>query len=218
MRILYGYLACFAIVFGVIGVVTLLQKILKLSGETSRKLIHALVAFTWLPMYFFMAETIHFIIVPVIFTIVNYLSEMLHIFKSMERDRGDGKHDFGTVYYAVCMVILSVLTYFFPEKLPCYGIAVFCLSFGDGAAALVGANVQKHNPQLLKGKSLLGCIACFLASVGGIYFICAVIGMQINILKVLLIALCTTVLELFGGRFDNFAVSMGITALTWFIL
>lgn len=215
--IIKGYILCFVTVFGIIGAVTLMQKLFGLKGEVPRKLIHTLVSFTWFPMYFYLRGTMHFIVIPVIFTVVNYLAEKFHFFRSMEREREDGRHDWGTVYYAVCMTILSCVTYFFPKKLPCYGIAVFALSFGDGAAALIGSSV-KRNIQIMKGKSLAGTIACFLAATAGIWFVCNVIGQELALLQSVFLGAASAVLELVSGRADNFAVSLGICALAWFMI
>ncbi|MBQ9949222.1 MAG: hypothetical protein IJO93_00695 [Clostridia bacterium] len=208
--IILGYILCFLCVFGIIGTVTLLHKILKFSGELSRKLIHILVGLTWLPMYFYLRGTVHIIIVPVIFTVVNWLSAYFGIFKSMERDRGDGKHDFGTVYFAVCMVILSVISYFFPNTLYAYGIAVYCLSFGDGAAAIFGTLIKSHNPTIMKGKSLLGTLSCAVFAVLGVYFACAFTNVSVSPVQALILGVATAILELFGGRLDNFTVSFGV--------
>ena len=210
--ILLGYILCFLCVFGIIGAVTLSHKLFKFSGEVSRKLIHALVGFTWFPMYFYLRETVHIIIVPIIFIVVNYLSARFSIFKSMERERDDNKRDYGTVYFAICMTVLSVFSYFFPKTLGCYGIAVFCLSFGDGAAAIAGTLIKKHNIAIVKGKTLAGSLACVLAAFAGIYFVCAVMAQPMTLWKAGALALLTAALEIAGGRLDNFAVSFGVMA------
>ena len=218
-KTLLGYILCCAVVFGVLGLVTALQKLFfKPGSDVPRKLIHALVAFTWLPMYFYLRGTVHFIIIPVIFTAMNYCAERFHLIKSMERQRDDGKHDWGTVYYALCMVILSTVTYFFPAMLPCYGIAVFALSFGDGAAALVGTAFGHRNIELLKGKSLAGTIACALATIGGIYLVCTIIGQPVALWYVAVLGAITALLELVSGKADNIVVSIGIFAVSYLLL
>ena len=204
--------------FGIIGMITLLHKLIGFSNEISRKLIHVLVGFTWLPIYFYLRGTVHMIILPVIFVAVNWLSVHFNIFKSMERETDGKKKDLGTVYYAVCMTLMSVFTYIFPEKLPCYGIAVFCLSFGDGAAAIAGKLVKKYNKELMRGKTLAGTLACLFAAVIGVYFICAVIKQPISLLNAVIFGAVTAMFELFSGKYDNFTVSLGVMLTACLIL
>lgn len=217
--ILTGYILSFACAFGAIGLISLLRKPLKLGNEISRKLIHILVGFTWLPMYFYLKETVHIIIVPVIFIAVNYASLKFTIFKAMEREKNqEGKSDMGTVYFAVSMSILSVISYFYKTSLIPYGISVFCLSFGDGAAAIAGTWLKDRTPTLIEGKSLAGTLACFIFAIAGVYFACFVTGICIPLWKTLLLAFLTAVFEMIGKQFDNFTIPLGITATCLLIL
>lgn len=161
-------------------------------------------------MYFYLKGTIHIIIVPLIFIAVNFLSLKLKLFKSMEREQKDGKNDFGTVYFAICMTVMSVISYFCNKALIPYGIAVFCLSFGDGAAAMAGSLIKKHNPVIVKGKTLAGAVACFIFAALGIILICCVLDIEISFWRIALLAFISSVLEVISGKYDNFAVPLGV--------
>ena len=218
MRILTGYLLSLLIPFAAIGISSLLKRLLKLKTEISRKLIHILVGNTWFPMYFYLRGTVHFIIVPAIFIAVNWLSNRFNVFKSMEREKKDGKSDLGTVYFAICMTVMSTASYIFPALTIPYGIAVACLTLGDGAAAAFGILINKHNPVIFKGKTLFGSLACIVFSALGVCFMCLCTGTQAAPYAVALLAVLTCVLELFGGRFDNFTVSFGTMAAAYLLL
>ena len=45
-----------------------------------------------------------------------------------------------------------------------FGIGVFCTSFGDGFAAIVGRLIRKHNPKIFGNKTLFGAITNFVVS------------------------------------------------------
>ena len=49
-----GYFVCYVYLFAVIFGVGMLQKIFQFSIETSRKIIHTLIVFTWIFLYHFL--------------------------------------------------------------------------------------------------------------------------------------------------------------------
>lgn len=193
------------------------KKILKFSTETSRKLIHILIGFTWIILYRYLRNTIHFIIIPLSFIIINALSYKFKIFKMFERETNEKNH-YGTIYYAIAMTIMATLSFFNEQLLLPYGLSVFVLSFGDGAAALFGTAIKKHNPKITKEKSLIGTLACIIFSGLGIILFEQILNINISILYVALIAVITGILELVGYGLDNFSVTLGVMLISYFVI
>ncbi len=207
-----GYLIGFGYLFVVIFGVGLLKKLLSFSVETSRKLIHILIAFTWLIIYHFFGNTLESLVLPICFIIINALSYKFKLFKMIERE--DSSNHKGTIYYAIAITLLFIGTLIFEGTLPASGVAVFCLSFGDGAAALFGSLFKKNNPKLIGNKTLIGTICCFIFSIVGIYILGFFVPLGLAFWQVLLLSLATAILELVQNGFDNFSVSLGVYALS----
>ncbi len=128
-----GIAVSFAFVFGVIFLAKFMERFGK---EASRKTVHILVSNWWLLAMYFFDQPLWAAIVPACFVVMNYLSYRYKIFDVMERSEGKG--DLGTVYYAVSLLILSLLT-FGNNRNPVVGAAgILIMGFGDGLAALVG--------------------------------------------------------------------------------
>ena len=211
----YGlsYLYLFAVIFGV----GLLKRKCLLPAEWSRKLVHIFVSFTWLILYGFLFGTVHFIVIPASFVAVNFLSHKYGIFEMYERD-GDENDSCGTVLYAVSMTVMAIVSTVRKDAVIPYGISVFCLSFGDGAAALVGSSVTKCNLRLLGKKSLAGTVACSVFACLGIAILGLFIPLDIALWKVLLLGLWTGILELLSGSYDNLAIPLGTMLLSSVLL
>ena len=211
---LLGYVIGFVYVFALIFGIGLLQKLLKFDLELSRKLIHSFLGFTWVILYKFFAGNWQIVVIPIAFIIVNALSYKFKLFKMIERE--DDNHC-GTVYFAIAMTILMFCTLLWPETMPMSGIAVFCLTFGDGFAAIIGSKVKKKI-HIRPHKTLAGTIACFIFSVIGI-FVCRIfIPFEINLWKFLLIGLVSAAAELVGKGLDNFSVTFGVYAVSILLL
>ena len=85
----------------------------------------------WVFIDVFFANTIHQIIIPVSFLIINTLSYKYKIYKSVERENGN---HYGTIYFAMAITIVMTVAYFKREMYLESGVAAFCLTLGDGAA------------------------------------------------------------------------------------
>ncbi len=217
MRYLIGY----GYLFLVFACMMLAQKLFRLSVEVSRKITHILIGFTWVILYrFFILSPDAFfwevLVMPVSFIGINWLSYRYKIFTMIERE-GEGNHP-GTVYYAVAMTVLLALTIPFPRLVIPTGIAVFCLSFGDGFAALFGTLFGKYGPSLTKDKSLIGTLFCFAGGVLAVYFLMLFVPYEMPLWGALLIGAATAVAELCGRGLDNFAISFGVTAVSYALL
>lgn len=214
--ILSGYLFAYGYLFGVIFLIGALQKLFKFDLEISRKVIHFFIGFVWLILYKFHANTWHFLMVPISFIIINYASYRFKIFKMFERE--DEKNHYGTIFYAVSMTIMSGVSLIWPQTLIPYGIAVFCLSFGDAAAALCGTYIKKGNRMITKEKSLFGTLGAIVFSVVGIVLFLAIIPAALDWWQIIILAVATGLLELVGKGFDNFSLPFGVLTLATLFL
>lgn len=212
-EILLGYSFAYLYLLFVILGMGAVKKVFRLNIEISRKITHILIGFTWLILYRFLTGTIHMVIVPLTFIVINFFSYKFKIFKAFERE-DEGKNHFGTVYYAVSMTALSIVSLLYPKALIPYGISVFCLSFGDGFAAIFGHSVKRHNIHITKEKTLIGSIACTVGAGIGIVLFMTIIPIEISPFQIIVLSLSTGLLELVGNGLDNFSITFGITLLS----
>ena len=92
-----------------IALVIIGAKIFEKKGrEASRKFIHIMLGNWWFIAMYFFTNVWFAAFVPATFIIINYLSFKKNIIKVMERDEQDG---FGTVYYAVSLLILVIVSF-----------------------------------------------------------------------------------------------------------
>ena len=211
MNYLWGYLIGYGFLFAVILGTGLAYKIFKFPSEVSRKIIHISICFTWIIIYKFFEGSWQCLVMPVSFIIINALSLKYHFFKGMERE-GE-KSTPGTVYYAMAITLLFASSLIWPETLIPGGVATFCLSFGDGFAALFGEFLGKKSPKITKTKSLVGSAACVVFSVIGVYLLSIFVPIGLDFHEVLIIGLATAVFELVGWGLDNFTISIGVMLL-----
>lgn len=211
MNYLWGYLIGYGFLFAVILGTGLAYKIFKFPSEVSRKIIHISICFTWIIIYKFFEGSWQSLVMPISFIIINALSLKYHFFKGMERE-GE-KSTPGTVYYAMAITLLFASALIWPETLIPGGVATFCLSFGDGFAALFGEFLGKKSPKITKSKSLVGSIACAVFSIIGIYILSIFVPVGLEFYEILIIGLATSVLELAGWGLDNFTISIGVMLL-----
>ena len=211
MNYLWGYLIGYGFLFAVILGTGLAYKIFKFPSEVSRKIIHISICFTWIVIYKFFAGSWQSLVMPISFIIINALSLKYHFFKGMERE-GE-KSTPGTVYYAMAITLLFGSALIWPETLIPGGVATFCLSFGDGFAALFGEFFGKKSPKITKTKSLVGSLACTVFSIIGIYILSIFVPVNHELYEILIIGLATAIFELVGWGLDNFTITIGVMLL-----
>ena len=211
MRIAAGYIAVFAYVFFLIFFAgEIIKK--KTNLETSRKTIHSMLFVVWVFIDVFFANTIHQIIIPVSFLIINTLSYKYKIYKSVERENGN---HYGTIYFAMAITIVMTVAYFKREMYLESGVAAFCLTLGDGAAALVGYNFESR--KLREAKSLYGFIACFFAAFIALLCFKFIWWSTLDLSIILLLSGITAIAELTGHGLDNFAITLSVFGLSWYL-
>lgn len=202
--ILGGYAAILGYIFLLIfGIGPLVKKVSDL--ETSRKVIHTMLFAVWILLTVFFRNTVHQIIIPVLFIVLNLLSYRFHIYSSVEREEDN---HFGTVYFAIVVTAVMTFVYFFPQYYAYSGIAIFCLTFGDGFAAMIGYHVRSR--ALLPHKSLGGFLACWAASFLSVLVFCLVYPVAFSPVQLLVIGLLAAILELCEAGMDNFSVTIGV--------
>jgi len=214
---IWGIIVSFIFIFLIIGISTLLTNKKILSGEGSRKFIHIGVANWWIIAMVFFDSPLWASIVPALFIIINYISYKKQVFKAMER--GKGKNDLGTVYYAISLFILSIVT--FSKGMDPYvgAMGILIMGYGDGFAAVIGEKYGKHSFTLLNSKkSLEGSLAMFIVSFIVAFIIAVLAGNSCIWLLPLSLALIATIVEIFSPYgIDNLTVPL-ITSLSYYYL
>jgi len=204
-----GYLVTFSYIFiMVFGLGGLMKKLFSL--EISRKLIHISLFMVWFFIDIFFKNTIHQIIIPVSFLIVNSISYKFKIFKTIERE--DDNH-LGTIYFAAAVLIIFTLAFFNKDLYPHTGPAFMCLTFGDGFASLFGHIIKSK--KIYKNKSLSGFIFCILGSLLGMLFLKITAFNELAVLNIILLSFICGIVELVDYGLDNFSIVFIIFILSY---
>lgn len=149
----YGYIA-----LAIVG-----AKIFEKRGkEASRKFIHIMLGNWWFIAMYFFTNVWCALLVPASFVIINYLSYKKNLIKVMERDEQDG---LGTVYYAVALFILALVTFGILKKPELGLVPTLVMAYGDGLAAVIGKTIKSKKYKLSDTKkSFAGSVTMFTVS------------------------------------------------------
>ena len=193
--------------------VILTAKLVEKKGkEASRKWIHIMLCNIWFIYLAFIDNIIAASILPAIFVVINTLSYKFNIIKLMERE--NKKDGFGTIYYALSILVLSIATYY--VKNPVLATTgLFIMGYGDGLAAIVGKSVKSKKFTVLGGeKSIAGSATMFIVSLIVSIISLFVLGTEMIIIKSVIIAIISTALEAVSIKgLDNITVPLLITLL-----
>lgn len=199
-------------------VIFLTSKLFKKKGkEVTRKYIHIMLSNIWFISLAFFDNFIIAAILPMLFVIINSLSYKYNLIKIMERE--DKKEGIGTVYYAISLTILSLVTFYIDKPiLALPGILI--MGYGDGLAAVVGQNIKSKSFNIFGStKSIAGSTTMFIVSLIISILIFSFIGIEYLILKAFLIAIIATILEAISVKgLDNITVPIIITAIVGYII
>jgi phytol kinase len=132
MSNLYGIIVSILYIGVILAASNLFSKV---SKEASRKFIHIMLSNWWIIAMIFFTNMWCAAILPAIFVVVNYLSYKFNIIKSMERNEEE-KDGLGTVYYALSLLILSLIT-FGPLKNPIIGLVGVAVMAGSAAMFVI---------------------------------------------------------------------------------
>ena len=214
--ILKGYL--FGALYGLIclALAALLYK-LGVEKKITRKVVHILVGFEWVILNHFMGPSVHFLVVCILFTLLLALTHRKNLLPMIS---SDGDNAPGTVYYGIAMTIMATITLFVPKMIVPFGIGVFCTSFGDGLAGLMGQLMAgPRNARIYGNKTIYGTLYNFVVSsiVAGCFN--SIFNLAMSMWYVLAIAAFSTVLELFTGRgLDNISITLGTAFLSYSLI
>lgn len=212
---IYGYLVSTLYLAVIILLFGFINKKFKVDVEITRKILHILIGFTWVFMDIFWHRSYHQIIMCGAFVVINSLSRKFKIFSGIERENDDHP---GTVYYALSMLVLAIASYLYEPLYYPFGIAVACLSFGDGFAPIFGMIFKKPNPKLVGNKTLFGSVACFVFSAIAVIVFNACYKLEYSYLSIFAIASLVTIVELFCQKgLDNFGITFSVAIFVWLI-
>ncbi len=215
--ILLGYVLTFGWVFLTLAVTLLLKKRTGADDEVSRKIVHVAVAFAYIPMYFCLRGTWHFVVPTAVFIVLNAVSYRHNLFAAMERT-DESRRSLGTVYYAVSMTVMGALCVPAPRCLPCYAMGLFCMALGDGFAPIFGA-VKKGNRRLLGERTLYGTLSVLVICLLVAAAVNAIFRMDLPAWALPLIAVAAAALELVGSRgLDNLTLPLGVFLLSTLLM
>ena len=202
----FVFVYIFVLVFG-IGLFT--KKVFNI--EISRKIIHIFLFVLWILIDAFFKNTIHQMIIPLLFVLINSLSYKFNIFKSIERTHDNYP---GTIYFALAVTIVYVISYFVPElyKFTYYG--VMALTIGDGTASLFGHIIE--SPKIYKKKTLAGFFACGLFTFLSFLINYCFIDRTLSVFALFVLSILTAILELVDFGLDNFTTTIFIFFLSYF--
>lgn len=208
MSNIIGIIVSFVFTFSVIGISTILTKHNVISGEDSRKFVHIGVSNWWIIAMIFFNNPFYAAIAPGCFVILNYISYKKGMFKVMEGERS--KKDLGTVYFAISLLVLSVITFRNGSHPYIGALGVLIMGYGDGFAAVFGTKFTRYSFKIMdKTKTLSGTCAMFVFS-----FIAAFIVLKIyNPISALpisaVLAFAATAIEIISPMgFDNISVPL----------
>lgn len=196
-----------------LGAATALSKKGKLTGEGSRKFIHIALGNWWLIALWFFDSPLWAAAVPALFVVVNYLSYRFQLVKAMER--GEGRGDLGTVWYAVSLLVVAIWSFTWPEQKWAGTVALLSMGYGDGLAAVVGKRFGKHSYPLPGLKKTLEGSAVLFAAVFVVTLVVSLVAGRPEALALALIAAAVaTALELATPLgLDNLSLPLGVGAL-----
>lgn len=222
MNPIVGLLLSYVFIFLGIIVGGILLKFNVLSNESSRKFIHIYVGNWWIAAMIMFDSAWIASIGPISFVVINYISYKKQLFKGMERGN-QSSNDLGTVYYALSLVILTVITFWDKQYAYIGAIGILIMAYGDGLAAVIGKKYGKRIYQIGNvHKSLEGSMTMFLAS-------CCVSVILIMIFTTLsipavfgisiIISTGATLLEAYTPYgYDNLTVPLGASLLSFILI
>lgn len=150
-----------------IGILMLSAKLFEKSGkEASRKYLHIMLSNWWIIAMIFFNNMWWSAVLPAVFVVINYASYKMDIIKVMERDDSDeNKDSLGTVYYAISLLILALIT-FGPIKDPLIGLCgIIVMGYGDGLAAVIGRTVKSKEYKIGNcKKTVAGSLTMFIVT------------------------------------------------------
>jgi len=120
----------------------------------------------------------------------------------------------GIVYYFVSFLILASISYVHNPFIYAYGIGIMCMGLADGFAPLVAGFLKSRN--ILKNKTFTGTFTVLVVSMFVVSTFNGYFNLDLNVFKIIIIAITATLLELFGKKgLDNLYLPLGVAGITY---
>lgn len=209
-----GIIVSFIYIFAVIFLAGFLERFGK---EVSRKTIHILVANWWFIAMIFFKTPLWAAFVPACFVVLNTLSYRFNLFSAMER--GAGRGDLGTIYYAVSLLLLALFSFSSYGSPIIGGLGILIMGYGDGLAAVVGKKYPVIPYHLGSNeKSVAGTLTMFLSSFLVSFLFLTLTNQDQTFFPALLLSVIATVLEVVTPwGLDNLSVPLLSSAFYYWI-
>lgn len=199
-----------------VGIIIVSAKIFEKFGkEATRKYIHIMLSNWWIIAMIFFDNMWYAATVPAIFVVVNYISYKTNLIKIMEREDGEQKESLGTVYYAISLLILALIT-FGPINNPLIGLCgIFVMGYGDGLAAVIGKAIKSKEYSIRNSKkTIAGSATMFIVTLiimtGFFYYV----NTSLWLLKSIVVAIIMTAVEAACPKgTDNLSVPLATSLL-----
>ena len=209
------FLICVLLVFSYVPLTNYFKNKTK-KEELSRKLLHILsYATVWLYSFFIYRNTIFFIIIPMLFTIISTVLVKFNIAKARNR-----KENNGTLYEmgGLAFTILSIITYFKTDFVLSYGLGAFVLIVGDAMASLIGRRYGKYSIKLFNNKTLIGTLAFIIFSIIGMQIPIMILGIPVVFWKLLLLSIIASIVEIYSKDYDNFFIPISVALFSLILI
>lgn len=218
MSNLLGLLVSVVYIAIVLGLSTICYNKKQFTQEETRKFIHIGLCNWWLIAWIFFDNFIVASILPAIFVIVNACNYKMGFIKGMEPEKKE-KKNLGTVWYAVSLLILSIILFRHQEYLYVGAIGILILGYGDGLAALIGSSFGKHKLDINQ-KSVEGSFALFVTSfVISLLLLQSVVISSNYVAYALFIAAFAMMIEIFSPNgIDNLTLPLGVSLVTYLVI
>ena len=217
MNNVIGIVVSILFVIVVLGISKIFERFGK---EASRKFIHIVLANWWIIAMIFFDNMWAAATVPGIFVVVNYLSHKNNIIKVMERGTEEKEDTLGTVFFALSLFVLALVT-FGPLNNPVIGLCgFFVMCYGDGLAAVVGKSIKSKQYKIGEDtKSVAGSVTMFIVTLIIMLGTLLYFKAELWILKAVVIALIMTVIEAVSIKgTDNISVPLLTSLLTFLMI
>ncbi|MEG1829122.1 MAG: hypothetical protein RR309_06835 [Cellulosilyticaceae bacterium] len=182
------------------------------SKEVSRKFVHIMTANWWFIVMVCFKEPFWAIIVALSFILGNLITYKYSFFTCIERE--DRKKDKGTIYYAITLLVLVILSFHYEDMLIGL-IGSMVMGYADGLAALCGKWLN-WIPYSIRGnkKSLSGSLTMFVVTSIIVWGVLECRGYNHKIGLALIMGIIGAGLEAISvkGR-DNLTVPLGIVGV-----
>lgn len=196
-----------------IGIIIVFAKFFKKIGkEVSRKFIHIMLSNWWFIAMYFFENALWASIVPLSFVVINYISYKKNLISVMERESQDG---LGTVYYAISLLILAIITFGITNK-PEIGLcSVLIMGYGDGLAAVIGKRVKSYEYKIGNTKkTLVGSLTMFVITFIIIAIYLGTTGINLWAIKSIVTAIILTIIEAVSTKgTDNITIPISACTL-----